>query len=230
MAGRSEWHARWPARPGDGERRPARSRQGGGPVGAATVSRQPGRVPPTGAWARLATGVARVWAAREGRYAFGAGAPVFAAAYGMLLPFAYTQRISPANWRYLDPRTAAFSLLFGLLLGWMAALQVYALRRGVGGAGRGTGALAALVGLVPSMLCCTPIVPLLLGLGGVSGIAAYSIGGPIQGFFALHETDFLLAGALLLLASAAWGTRAVSSGCCRGEACGESRRQEARAG
>ena len=52
-----------------------------------------------------------------------------AVGYSVMLPFAYTQRISFRNWHYLDTRYVAFSIAFGVATGWLLMSQTYAIRR-----------------------------------------------------------------------------------------------------
>lgn len=154
-----------------------------------------------------------------GRVLFGSVAVGVALLYTLMLPAAYTQRLSFANWRYLDARDVAFSAVFGLLVGWVVSAQVYAARLLVR-SGHATGGVALLLSLLPNMLCCTPVVPTLLALGGVSTVGIYQLSGRIQSFFAHQEWTFLSVSLLLLLASAVWSTWLVARGACLdSEAC-----------
>lgn len=144
--------------------------------------------------------------------------------YTLLLPFAFTQRLSFANWRYLTGGLLAWSLLLGAGMGFVAAVQAYAVRRLA--ASRPSdrsvtvGGIALLGGVLPSLLCCSPIVPTALGLLGVSTVGAFRLTGDLQYFFASHETDFLLGSLALVLLSGWWGLRQTArSGCLTGEAC-----------
>lgn len=167
----------------------------------------------SGAGSRV--GAARTLLARPFyRILFAALCASFTLLYTVLLPFAYTQRLSFHNWRYLNPELAGFSLVFGLLLGWIATLQIYALSCRARGRPRGLSAGATVVGLLPGLLCCTPVVPSLLAALGASTAGIYGLSGPIQGFFAVHETDFLAGSALLLAVAAAWSTRLAGRSTC----------------
>ncbi len=136
--------------------------------------------------------------------------------YTILLPFAYTQRFELANWGYLDAYLVAWSVVLGLSMGFVVMVQVYAMRR-VAAARASSGAaggLAFVVSLLTSFLCCTPIVPTFLAFVGVSGVGLYSTTGVLQHFFATHETEFLSASLLLLVATGWWGLRKVASASC----------------
>lgn len=165
---------------------------------------------------------------RVARTVFAIAALLIGVGYSLLLPFAYTQRISLANWDYLDARYVAFSAGFALGLAWLIALQVYALRRVAATAagssppaGR-TGplaGLAAVVSVLPSLLCCSPILPTLVGLAGLSATARLTTTGDLQHFFATDE-NLMLAGALaLLILSGAWSMRKVSRATCVDDSC-----------
>src|SRR5215472_14183752 len=111
---------------------------------------------------------------RVDQVVFAAVAAAAGFGYSVLLPFDYTQRVSLANWQYFGPRYAAFTAGFALGLAWVVTLQVHAMRRiarntRAGRLRRGgpAGAVAAVVSLLPSLLCCSPVVPTLVGLIGL---------------------------------------------------------------
>ncbi len=60
----------------------------------------------------------------QGSFALVAAA--VALGYSILLPFAFTQRLSLHNWRYLDARYLAFSVAFGLSAAWLLAASTVA--------------------------------------------------------------------------------------------------------
>ena len=165
---------------------------------------------------------------RAGRAVFAAVAAAAGFGYSVLLPFDYTQRISLANWQYFGPRYAAFTAAFALGLGWVVTLQVHAMRRiartaaSSGRPRRGglAGALAAAVSLLPSFLCCSPIVPTLVSLIGLPVATQLQTTGTITYFFATKQ-DWLLGGALALLAATGlWSTRKLArAGCLAGDGC-----------
>ena len=140
-----------------------------------------------------------------------------------------TGRVSLANWQYFGPRYAAFTAAFALGLAWVVTLQVHAMRRiartaraGAAGPRRGglAGALAAVVSLLPSLLCCSPVVPTLVGLIGLPAATQLQTTGTITYFFATKQ-DWLLGGALALLAaSGLWSTRKLArAACLAGDGC-----------
>jgi hypothetical protein len=159
------------------------------------------------------------------RVVFGVVTLTTGVAYSVLLPFDFTLQLSFANWQYFGLRYAAFTVGLSLGLAWIVALQVYAMRRiaknRAGRPRRGglAGALAAVVSLAPSFLCCSPIVPTVVGLLGLPVATQLSTTGNIAYFFASNQ-NWLLTGALLLMAvSGAWSLRKLVRAQCLAEAC-----------
>jgi hypothetical protein len=145
--------------------------------------------------------------------------------YSVLLPFDYTVRISFANWQFFTLRYALFDAGLSLSLAWLVTLQVYAMRRIARLAAdrprRGglAGALAAVVSLLPSFLCCSPVVPTVVGLIGLPVAAQLSTTGNITYFFATNQ-NWLLTGALaLLVVSGAWSVRKLARAECLQSSC-----------
>ncbi|MHB1778046.1 MAG: hypothetical protein ACYCU7_18995 [Acidimicrobiales bacterium] len=140
----------------------------------------------------------------------------------ILLPFDFTQRISFANWGYLDPRYLAFTVAFAFAMAWVLTLQVHAVRevlaaRSSADAPRRSGplgALAAVVSLLPSFLCCSPVVPTLVGLFGLSAVTRLRTTGTITYFFATKQNLLLLGALALVLASGLWSTRKLARAAC----------------
>jgi hypothetical protein len=189
----------------------------------APISAAPAGASRSRAWASVAREVA---SDRLDRVVFALSALIVGFGYSLLLPYAYTQRLSFANWHYLDARYLAFSAAFALGLGWLITLQVHAVKRLVrdsaGAAGRTgpLGVLAAVVSVLPSLLCCSPILPTLVGVIGLSATTRLSTTAQLQHFFATEENP-LLAGALgLLVLSGLWSVRKLArAACLEGECC-----------
>jgi hypothetical protein len=136
--------------------------------------------------------------------------------YTLLLPFDYTQRFELANWDYLHASLLTWAILLGLAMGLVLSVQVHAMRK-VAAARAATGAaggVAFVVSLLPSFLCCTPIVPSILAFVGVSGAGLYTTTGALQHFFAVHQTEFLAASLALLGLMCWWGLRKVAAAEC----------------
>ena len=152
------------------------------------------------------------------RFIFVLTALLVSLAYSVLLPFDYTQRLSLRNWQYLNVSSALWSMVLGLAMAAVVSIQVYAMRT-ITAARASTGVSGgfAFVGsLLPSFLCCTPIIPTMLAFVGVSGVGLYSTTGTLQHFFASYQTEFLSASFALLVFSAWWGIRKVATAVCLG--------------
>ncbi|HLI15411.1 MAG TPA: hypothetical protein VKV23_05075 [Acidimicrobiales bacterium] len=152
--------------------------------------------------------------------------------YTLLLPFDDTQRIGFANWDYLSASLLAWSLALGLAMGLVVSVQAYALRRVVAArtAAGATGPLAFVASLLPSFLCCTPVVPSFLAFVGVSGAGLYATTGTLQHFFAVHQHEFLAASLALVLVASAWGLDKLGRAACAAGGCEPGTRPEERAG
>ncbi len=169
---------------------------------------------------------AEVAADRVNRVVFVAVAAAVSFGYSILLPFDFTQRLSFANWHYLDARYLFFVVVFALGMAWVLTLQVHAMRRIAREAsqdsprtGGPAGAVAAVVSLLPSFLCCSPVVPTVVGLLGLSAATRLRTTGRIQYFFATKQ-DWLLLGALaLLVGSGLWSTRKLARARCLADQC-----------
>jgi len=165
---------------------------------------------------------------RIDRVVFAAVVVVVGFGESVLLPFDFTQRVSLANWRYFNGRDAAFTVAFALAMAWVVTLQVHAMRT-VAGAARAPGAprpagvlgvLAAVVSLLPSFLCCSPIVPTAVGLLGLSASTQLRTTGRIQHFFATRQDLLLLASLALVVGSGLWSMRTLArASCLAGECC-----------
>ncbi|MDA8056883.1 MAG: hypothetical protein M0032_02760 [Actinomycetota bacterium] len=147
---------------------------------------------------------------------FVVAAGVVAFFYTLLLPFDYTQRFELANWDYLDAYLLTWAIVLGLAMGLVVSVQVYAMRRiaAARAAGGVAGGVAFVASLLPSFLCCTPIIPSLLAFVGVSGVGLYTTTGTLQHFFAVHQTEFLSASLVLLACMCWWGLRKVARSQC----------------
>ncbi len=140
------------------------------------------------------------------------------ALYSLLLPFSYTQRFGLANLSYLNPVLALWSVLLGFGFGFLLMIQIHAMRAVSAGRPVRGGGLAAVISLLPSFLCCTPIVPTLLTFVGLSGASLYSTTGSVQHFFATEQNPLLLASLLLIVAVCGWSLHRLAQSTCLQEA------------
>jgi len=145
----------------------------------------------------------------------------------ILLPFDFTQRISFANWQYFDARYVAFTVAFAFAMAWVITLQVHAMRVVSANARRSSaprrggplGALAAVVSLLPSFLCCSPIVPTLVGVLGLSATTQLRTTGRIEYFFATKQDLLLLGSLALVVGSGLWSMRKLVRASCLSDEC-----------
>lgn len=206
------------------------ARQAGGGVAATMIRANPGAAT-TGPsqvrqhpWLAVTTEVALD---RFARMVFVGVAVAVGLGYSILLPFDYTQRISFVNWRYFDGRYLAFTIAFALAVGWVVSLQVHAMRRIARAAARSgprnrggvAGVVAFIVSLLPSFLCCSPVVPTVVGLLGLSAATRLETTGRIQYFFASWQDPFLLGALALVVLSGLWSTRRLALAQCVSGAC-----------
>ncbi len=147
---------------------------------------------------------------------FLAAAAAVTVVYAVLLPFQYTQRVELANLHYLDAYLLTWAILLGMAMGLVLSVQVYAMRKvaAARAAGGVVGGVAFLGSLLPSFLCCTPIIPSVLAFAGASGVGLYTTTGSVQHFFAVHQTEFLAASLALLAALCWWGLRKIGRASC----------------
>jgi hypothetical protein len=180
------------------------------------------------------TGSVRPWVAvlkavasdRVDRATFSVVALAVGIGDSVLLPYDFTQQFSFANWRYFGPRYGAFTVAFALAMAWVVTLQVHAMRVVISnarakssGKSGALGTLAAVVSLLPSLLCCSPIVPTLVSFLGLSATAQLRTTGSIQYFFATKQ-NVLLAGSLVLVVlSGLWSTRKLARASCLSGEC-----------
>ncbi len=141
--------------------------------------------------------------------------------YTLLLPFDYTQRFELANWEYLDAYLLTWAIVLGLAMGLVLSVQVHGMRKvaAARAASGAAGGVAFVASLLPSFLCCTPIVPSVLAFVGVSGVGLYTTTGTLQHFFAVHQTEFLATSLVLLALMCWWGLRKLAGSQCFTEDC-----------
>jgi hypothetical protein len=140
-------------------------------------------------------------------------APVLAL-YLFMLPSAFTAgTIGLVSLQYLNTELAIFSVLLAGLLSLSLVLNIYTFRSSARRKGSvlTVGALAS--SLLPSTLCCTPVVPTILAFVGVSASQIFGMSGRAQGFIATYETAFLGIASILLLLSLRLTARTVMGFC-----------------
>lgn len=140
-----------------------------------------------------------VFSKRKYRVIGAAAFVVFATMYFFTLPATYTGgRVGMVSLRLLTPTLAAFSVVMAGLAAVIVSFAAYTMR--LGGAADSAATKTGFVGSVlPPLLCCSPLLPMLAA--AVAGVfpAAFGVSGFIQGFMATYETQILSAATLVLL-------------------------------
>lgn len=164
-------------------------------------------------WTRLLAAVARD---RTNQLVFLLTVLAVGVLYSVLLPFEATQRVSWANWGYLDARLIVWIVLLSVGMASVVVIEVHALRQVAGRRGRqgALGGAGLVASLLPSMLCCTPVIPMALAFLGLSTVGVYSTTGALQHLFATHQTQFFVGSLTLMLVSAGWGLRDLATATC----------------
>lgn len=134
--------------------------------------------------------------------------------YTLLLPFEFTQRLSFANWAFLTGPLAAWSVALGVGMAFVLTVQFSALRQLAAARSTTLTGVALVASLLPSFLCCTPIIPTVLAFGGLSAVSIYGTTGTLQYFFAAHQTAFLASSLALLVLTGWWAVRRVARAQC----------------
>ena len=121
--------------------------------------------------------------------------------YLITLPASYTGgEIGLISFRYLTARMIIFAFIFALLLSVLIPFVVFLVNR----SRKGHTASAAggiFVSIITPFLCCSPLLPVVLGfIGSIIPILPASFGLTVQQFVVTHETEiYLVVVALLLL-------------------------------
>jgi len=149
---------------------------------------------------------------------FGVLTVAITAGYSLTLPFAFTQRLSLRNWQFLTPRLLGFAIALGVGMALLLTVQVHAFRRAAAArrasGDRALSGFALVVSLLPTFLCCTPVIPTVLATFGLSAISVYSTTRSLQRFFEIHQTAFITASLALLALTAWWSLRRVARAAC----------------
>ncbi len=115
------------------------------------------------------------------------------ALYAFTLPATYTGgTIGLVSLRYLNLELGLISLALAAALSLALTLNVYAYRAMADRRSCRVTAGAMFSSILPTSICCTPVVPTLLAVLGASTPQIFGIGGQIQGFFATYEMPILM--------------------------------------
>ncbi len=126
---------------------------------------------------------------------------VFTFMYMILLPSLLLGKITLKALAYITPIVVVFSVLMGAALSLVLVMNVYVLRRSKATCSRKAVALSIIAGIVPNSLCCTTIVPTLIGLMAVSTTVLFTVSPAIQWFLGRYAIMFYSLALLSLLYS-----------------------------
>jgi len=120
--------------------------------------------------------------------------------YLMTLPASFTGGYSSFEaLNYLTPVLVFFSSLMALLVALLMPLIIYLIRQGQK-TSKSSAAGGLLVGILAPMLCCSPILPIMMGfIASLLPTLVGSFGVRLQGFIATHQIELFTAASLLLL-------------------------------
>ena len=122
------------------------------------------------------------------------------ALYAFILPATYTGgMIGWVSLRYLNLELGLISLALAAALSLALTLNVYAYRAAADRRSCSVIAGGMFSSILPTSICCTPVVPTLLAFLGASTPQIFGIGGQVQGFFATYEMPILLLALALMV-------------------------------
>lgn len=134
----------------------------------------------------------------------------FLTLYLFTLPATYTGgRVGMVSIRLLTPTLAAFSFIMAGLVAVILPFTAYTIQ--IDGSSSTTATTSGLLGSVlPPLLCCSPLLPIIAA--SVAGIfpAAFGVSGFIQGFVATYEIEILTTATLILLYAAMRNAQSVT--------------------
>lgn len=109
--------------------------------------------------------------------------------YAFTLPATYTGgNVGLVSLQYLNVRLGLFAFIFSVAIALLVPFSVYAFRTHARNAS--AAAAGGIVGSVlPSLLCCSPLLPSLAALVGGVFPFAFGASGFLQGFIATYETE-----------------------------------------
>lgn len=134
----------------------------------------------------------------------------FLVLYLMTLPSSYTGgRIGLISFQFLTPEMIIFAVIFSLLLSVLIPFIVFLVNRSRKGHTT-TAAGGIFVSIITPFLCCSPLLPVVLGfVGSIIPILPGSLGLTVQAFVATHETEIYLGVVILLFLSIYQNARSI---------------------
>ncbi len=120
--------------------------------------------------------------------------------YMVLLPSLIIGKITLQALGYITRVEFVVSVLMGSALSLVLVMNIYAVRRAKT-CSRKSVALSIVTGILPNSLCCTTIIPTVIGLLAVSTSVLFTVSPAIQAFLARYATAFYFLSLLSLLYS-----------------------------
>lgn len=120
--------------------------------------------------------------------------------YIFLLPSSFTgAKIGLFSLKFLTPTMVLIAFLLALFLSLTLTFVIYSWRLRARAVGGKQGLGAALLAIVPGLLCCSPFIPTVLIIFGASTPAIFALTGPLQGFFVTYSLHFYIASLILVI-------------------------------
>jgi len=139
---------------------------------------------------------------------------IFLLLYLFTLPATYTGgRIGLVSLKMLTPELGIFSFVMAFLVGLILPMSVYSFKSNMKIKKSGAGGF--FVSILPSLLCCSPLIPSIAALFAASSPAAFGVGGAIQGFIAVNEIYILIGAVALLLFSFVQTAKSITQCICK---------------
>lgn len=122
----------------------------------------------------------------------------FFSLYSFILPATYTGgRVGLVSLKMLTPALTLFAFVFSILIAFIIIMNVRLYKSGKESNGS-SAFLGVFGGILPPLLCCSPVIPSLVASFGAVIPGLSSLSG-LQGFIAVYETEIYLAVVVLLL-------------------------------
>lgn len=134
----------------------------------------------------------------------------FLVLYLLTLPSSYTGgRIGLISFRFLTAEMIIFAFIFAVLLSILIPFIIFQVNRS--GKGHATTAAGGIfVSIITPFLCCSPLLPVVIGfIGSIIPILPGSFGLTVQAFVATHETEIYLGVVILLMVSIYQNSRSI---------------------
>ena len=137
---------------------------------------------------------------------------IFTAIYLVLLPSLPNGTINPMFIEFITPMQIIFPFIFGIMIGLMITLNIYAAKLKIR-TSKGGPVAGVLIGTLVNALCCTPIIPSILAFLGASTPVLFAYSPHIQAFFEQNYPYFYILSFLIFLAAFHYTAKNIS--CCK---------------